>query len=766
MRWLSVALCLALGVVSGQVVEGRFIVELDGETARPEPVRKLNARRAIEGRSGQVLHSFERVLDGFVVQAPHLTAADLEALPGVRKVYPVVTGTLHLDTALNVNNIIGAWVRLGAWELAGQGMKIAILDSGIDQTHPGFRDDGLPVPDGYPRGNRESDLAGTNNKVIVARSYEDLLPGVAEATTRDRVGHGTAVAMVAAGVPHQSPIGIVSGAAPKAYLGSYKIFGGPADTTTSDILIRALDDAVKDGMDVINLSAGFTPVARPEDDPMVQAVDRAVALGVVVVQSAGNLGPEPASTSSPGQSETVLLAGAQPNGRVLIATVTVGDEMIVPALAATIRPPEPVTGTIGDVAGVDGTGLACEALPSDSLAGRIALILRGDCEFRTKLNHVQAAGALAAVIYTNQNPGGTWDPQDATLPALMISHAAGQAIQGRAAESPGLTLTLRFENGAFPVDSQRVSDFSSRGPSVSGRIQPDLLAVGEFIYTAVPRNGAETESRNQYRVVDGTSFSAPLVAGSAAVLKSVRPNLQVGQYRSLLSNTASPVVVDGNPVPVLSAGAGSLNLEAGLLASATAVPSSLTFGAGGGSVEIFRQLTITNIGKQVETYVLAAHPRRGPAPTFTDNTFTLEPGAERWVLLAFAGTDLAPGHHEGTISVQGSGGGAALRVPYWYGVRTDAAASISLVNRPRAAVAAGSQVRFYAKVLDAIGMPLSTQPEVAVQGEHGEVVAVRSVDRIFPGLWSIDVRLAATRGLNTFLVTVGEVVREVTVTGQ
>jgi len=764
MRWLLAAFCLALTALSGQVVEGRFIVELEADAAAPVSIRKLNTRRAIEGRSGQVVHSFDRVLDGFVVQAPHLTAADLERMPGVRKVYPVVMGRLHLDHALNVNGIIGAWVRLGAWELAGQGMKIAIIDSGIDQSHPGFRDDGLSVPDGYPRGNRESDLTGTNNKVIVARSYEDLLPGVSEATTTDHAGHGTAVAMAAAGVPHQSPIGVLWGAAPKAYLGSYKIFGGPDDTTTSDILIRALDDAVKDGMDVVNLSGGFTPVSRPEDDPMARAADRAAAMGVIVVQSAGNSGPDPATTSSPGQSETVVTVGAQPNSRVLMATVTVGETTPVPALAATIRPPEPITGPLADVAGVDGTGLACEPLPAESLAGRVALILRGDCEFQTKLNHAQAAGAMAAVIFTNQNPVAPWDPREATLPALMIANPDGVAIKARAVEAPGLTLTLRFENGAFPVDSQRVSDFSSRGPSVTGRIQPNLVAVGEFVYTAAPRSG-EADSPARYRVVAGTSFSAPLVAGGAAIVKAVRPNLLVRQYASLLTNTASPVVVDGNPVPVLSGGAGSLNLEAALGATATAVPATLSFGAGGGTVEIFRQVAIANISERVETYAITVHPRQGPVPVLTETSLTLEPGAERWVLLSFRGAGLEPGHYEGVLSIQGSAGGAALRIPYWYGVRSGKPSLISIVNRPASATA-GSVVKFFAKVLDNTGTPLGQAPEVTVVGDRGEAVAVRSVDWIFPGLWTVEVRLAATRGLNSFRVTAGDVSREVTITGQ
>jgi subtilisin family serine protease len=760
---------LAVQFLPAQPVQGRFILEWESSptlSARQRDQRQATLHRTLQSRRGRILHSFHRLLDATVVEAPNLTAADLETLPGVRRAFPVLRGHLHLDRALALNGISAAWAQLGAWERAGEGMKIAILDTGIDISHPGFQDDSLPIPEGFPRANRDSDLAAANHKVIVNRSYEDLLPGfTGQPSVRDVIGHGTAVAMAAAGVPHQAPVGWVAGAAPKAWLGAYKIFGGPDGSTTSDIFIRALEDAVNDGMDVINISLGFTPVARPEDDPIARAVERAIARGVIVVQSAGNRGPEPASTSSPGQAPNIITVGAQPNDRVLMATVTAGAETTLPALAGRVVLPEPLTAPAADVAALDGAGLACQRLPAESLTGAIAVILRGECDFETKLFNAEAAGARGAVIYSDERPIGPWDPQRATLPALMVSNASGRAIRRLMDDAAGdLTLTLRFQNGAFPADPITVSEFSSRGPSPVARIQPDLIAVGQALYTAAVPGAAEVASDAGYRAVNGTSFSAPLVAGAAAVLKAARPGLTPAQYRSLLTNTAAPIAPNGDPLPVLSTGAGMLNLDAALRARATVVPATLSFGAAASSANLFAELRLTNLAQEPETYAITVQPRRGPPPQPSSANLTLDPGESHSLGVSWNFTDLAPGGYDGFLLLTAASSGATLRVPYWCGVRGDTPAAISAVNLPDSG-RPGASVRFFLRVLDAAGLPLFTEPQVTALNSTADVLGVRLVDSLFPGHWVVDVRLSPVRGLNRFRVTAGELSREFAISG-
>ena len=162
----------------------------------------------------------------------------------------------HLDRAAGLINAPAAWNALGGIPNAGLGMKIGIIDTGIDQNHPGFNDPSLPA---QPHICVSTDCAFTNNKVIVARSYVSILgagtgPNPAadsrpdDFSPRDRVGHGTAVAMVAAGNTNTGPNGTITGIAPKAYLGNYKVYGtnGVNPGATDDVLIMAIEDAFND----------------------------------------------------------------------------------------------------------------------------------------------------------------------------------------------------------------------------------------------------------------------------------------------------------------------------------------------------------------------------------------------------------------------------------------------------------------------------------------------------------------------------------------
>src|SRR5262249_50297387 len=150
----------------------------------------------------------------------------LRTIPGVSYVVRVPRIKPDLDRALELQKVTAAWSASGGAANAGAGIKIGIIDSGIDQNHPGFRDSSLSPPPGFPKG----ETAYTNSKVIVARSYvRELAKGFSadpnetsrpdDYTPRDRVGHGTAIAMIAAGVSNTGPAGTIQGVAPKAFLG-------------------------------------------------------------------------------------------------------------------------------------------------------------------------------------------------------------------------------------------------------------------------------------------------------------------------------------------------------------------------------------------------------------------------------------------------------------------------------------------------------------------------------------------------------------------
>jgi Subtilisin-like serine proteases len=260
----------------------------------------------------EVLDSVDTVANALVVHSPKTSAAELAAIPGVVRVHPVRLYKLYLDRAVQLQHVSDAWSQLGGMDNAGKGMKIGMIDTGIDNTHPGFQDPTLPPVDGFPKVNKASDLAYTNSKIIVARNYDRA----ASSSAKDTKGHGTSTSMVAAGVTNVSPQGTITGIAPKAYLGSYKVFPDSGDGAPSDEILRAIDDAVADGMDVINMSLGSLPASTTDSDVLVTAVERATAAGVIVVIAAGNEGPDLNTIGSPGSAPSAITVGNSNNDRI------------------------------------------------------------------------------------------------------------------------------------------------------------------------------------------------------------------------------------------------------------------------------------------------------------------------------------------------------------------------------------------------------------------------------------------------------------------
>ena len=270
------------------------------------------------------------MLNGLAVVAPHGAVARIAALPGVRDVQASVR---YYRSLFRSPQVIGAPQIWGpSLATAGEGIKIGILDDGVDRTHPFFSPAGFAMPAGYPKGNR----AYTTAKVIVARSFPP--PGAGwkyakvpfDPTESD---HGTHVAGIAAGDYSTSASGSagpvkVSGIAPRAYIGNYRVLTVPTGSFgldgNSPEIVAGIEQAVRDGMNVINLSLG-EPEITPSRDIVVQAINAAAAAGVVPVVAAGNdydsVGP--GSVGSPGSASRAITVAAATKGRV-IATFSAG----------------------------------------------------------------------------------------------------------------------------------------------------------------------------------------------------------------------------------------------------------------------------------------------------------------------------------------------------------------------------------------------------------------------------------------------------------
>jgi uncharacterized protein (TIGR03437 family) len=540
-----------------QIVPGRYILvltdppvstristraELEGDTAltyrRQIEAKQEAMKKDLAARNIGVTGSLSVLSNVIFVSAPASRVDEMRAIPGVADVRPMRRFTKKLDAAIQVLNGPAAWAALGGTSNAGAGIKIAVLDTGIDQNHPVFQDSSLTVPPGFPKcttGHPE-DCAYTNRKVIVARSYVRLLSAGSnpanpaldsepdDYSPRDRDSHGTAVASAAAGAPTVTP-GVsstgapitIQGMAPKAFLGNYKIAGSPgvAEFGSDQTLMTAVEDAFTDGMDVITCSLGSNALTDAGTDPVAAAFENAAKGGAVVLAAAGNAGEDAASypsfntISSPSNAPDVISVGATENSHVMMPTVTLNGANAPASLQGILAQPSDSfnypasqganTAPLVDITTLGDNGLGCSALPANSLNGSFALIERGTCAFTIKAMNAQTAGAIGAVIYWADSTtvgiiggvGGN-SSTDANFvgPIVAISNAAGVALKSYIDAHPGATVTIA--SGAAEMDitawsatlpygsvnSNQVVGFSSFGPTPDGQMKPDVVAVG------------------------------------------------------------------------------------------------------------------------------------------------------------------------------------------------------------------------------------------------------------------------------------------------
>ncbi|HKW96822.1 MAG TPA: S8 family serine peptidase [Bryobacteraceae bacterium] len=693
--------------------------ELHTAMAAEPDLRIQAAQRSVTDdlvrRNVRVTGSARVLLNAVFVRTTSDRVKDLRSIPGVTRVVYLPPAHRKLDKAAGLVNASAGWSAVGGVQQAGAGVKIGILDTGIDQTHPAFQDASLTAPAGFPKG----DPNYTNHKVIVARSYVAMLPFEQilaadsrpdDNSPRDRSGHGTAIAMIAAGEKVTAPLATIQGIAPKAFLGNYKIFGSPGvnDTTTFPVIVKALEDAIADGMDIVALPVGdpalygplqtdpscaanppqTQPLGIPSDacDVRAQAVENAVKLKVTVVVPAGNDAdtgvnyPALSSIDTPGTAPSAITVGATTNAHVFYESVIVpmknaptrrfnalfGDgQQLSSALSAPLR----------DVSLLGNDGFACAALKANSLAGAIALIQRGTCAFADKVTNAANAGAVGAIIVQTSGNQTPFSPTGLTLagiPAVMVGSSDGAALQTIAKSNPQQQVTLDPTPFAVDAAADAIAEFSSRGPAIlTGAIKPDLVAPGADLYTAgqsYDPNG-DLYSPSGYTSAQGTSFAVGLAAGAAALVKQAHPNFTPGQIKSALVNTASGNVTDnGATARIVAAGAGKLNVGAAVTTPVTVEPATLSFGALDQTVKfpLAMTLTLTNVTASSMRFDTQVQPTDSDSlahVTVAPNTGLLGPGQTKLTVQLQGGLS-TPGSYEGFILIHLSA--TTLRIPYLY----------------------------------------------------------------------------------------------------
>ncbi|MGD0869223.1 MAG: S8 family serine peptidase [Bryobacteraceae bacterium] len=717
-------------------VVDRFPGRIEQTRTASEPYRQhlrevQEAIRAqIEAMHVPVTGAVQHLLNGVFVRATPEQAAMLRSLLGVKAVVPL--RRYHPNDQLTLSNVQQAWnsSAIGGPGNAGAGLKIAIIDTGIDYTHPSFQDGLLTPPAGFPKCDVPSNCAFTNSKVIVARSYVSTLTAGStpsnpaadsrpdDLSARDFTGHGTAVASVAAGVGSTVGTTAISGVAPKAFLGNYKIYGSPeVNGGASDAgIIEALDDAVTDGMDVVNLSSGGPAFGGPLDsgpvcglpageacDPAAAAFENAMKNGqVIIVAAAGNAGATGyqsltngaatyGTVASPAYTPSVIAAGGIQNDVTYADTIAVSGSG-VPSNLATLyafpspdgpSPAAPLTAPLVDVTGVGADPLLCTAPAAASLTGGIALILRGTCNFIVKVENAQSAGAVGVIFINNvstmTSPGGL---AGTTIPAFMISQSDGQNLKSFVDANAGTNVTLNPNQVPVPASTlgfipESVAYFASRGPAIGAYgVKPDVSAVATNFLLAAENVDpyGDLFSPTRYAVANGTSFASPMLAGAAALVKQAQPSLTPLQVKSVLVNSATLTGLlnqaGTGAAGIADVGSGLLQAQNAVLSPVQFVPSTVSFGLLSGLLPASQTLTATNssaspltLGFSVSAITSAA-ATRVLVDNSSNSTLTIAAGQSSSIVVSLSGSVPSPGRYEGVINV--SGASIPLHIPYLF----------------------------------------------------------------------------------------------------
>lgn len=532
--------------------------------------------QAIDSVGAEKVYNYRFALNGF---AARMTAADAETLRRNSDVLNVWKNEIRYPQTDASPNYIGITESGEAWSKGhvGEDVVIGVVDTGVWPEHPSFADTPTPkkgnkgpaipylAPSGYTAsgcdfGNVAANPSDApfacNNKLVGARCYNsgqssgpdhtnpcggDGIAQSGDANTfqsaRDDNGHGSHTASTSGGNNGVPAFiagefqGNVSGIAPRAHIAAYKVCWNGGGCASADSAM-AIDDAVADGVDVINFSIGGASNFFGSADDV--AFLFAAADGVWVATSNGNDGPDAGTVGTPSGVPWITAVGATQDDGVFYNELVVN----VPGSVAgnytavegggdvTLADAGPITADMALVSNF----YSCAAIPED-LTGKIALASRGVCSFSAKYNNAAAAGAVAIVVF-NQGTPGRFDPivmsaPGTTIPGVMISFGDGASL---AAES-GLNATMDEANSVSAAN--RIAGFSSRGPNNGALdiIKPDVSAPGVAILAA----GAGT---NTFMSISGTSMASPHVAGAFALLKQAHPDWSAAEARSALMTTA------------------------------------------------------------------------------------------------------------------------------------------------------------------------------------------------------------------------------------
>jgi minor extracellular serine protease Vpr len=536
----------------------------------------------------------------------------------------------------------------------GEGIRVGIIDSGIDYTHSMFM--GTGDPEVYKQIDPDEETEHFPNEKVVG-GYDfvgsNYSPGAAVAEQRiprpdknpiDLGGHGTHVAATVAGIG--DGVNTYDGVAPKAKLFALKVFGG--GSTSDSVVIAAMEFAAdpngdldpSDRLDVINLSLG-----GDYGKPYImysEAVKNLTNGGIVMVAAAGNAGPNAYIVGSPSTADQAISVGASIDGmeknwkfKTLEFLLSDGIKSYVEIVEGNIsKPVAEANDTYGKLVSIGEAATDLNDEQKASLKGNVALIDRGTVNFIDKLKRAFDAGATGAIV-ANNKPGSSFamgGEGKVEIPAIMVTQAFGDRLK------ESMKTGDVFANFGSEVKIEKpelvdtITDFSSQGPrSLDSKIKPEITAPGFQIISAAMAGG------NKGVAMNGTSMASPHMAGVMALMKQRYQKLSVLELKNLALNTAK-ITKDskGNVYPITQQGSGRVQIFEALTSPLLTIPANFSLGETSlvSAKRFDRKLMIKNISTDEKTFTLSVKEQKGLKIKFPE-TVTLKAGEEKNLELQF-----------------------------------------------------------------------------------------------------------------------------------
>lgn len=557
------------------VMEADPLVVTEGPEGLDTPEAEAQEEELVEGQDealnatgigeDEKVNEYTVALNGFSAVLSQEEAQTLASRKDVALVMPDDLRQTQTDAS---PEYLGLTVRGGAYDsgVTGEGVVVGVIDNGIWPEHPSFADDGTfpeppPTRSGEPRAcefgntahNRLDAPFVCNNKLIGARQMLDTYREVVGAedfeydSARDDDGHGTHTASTAAGnadvtaTVYGRELGVVSGIAPRAHVIAYKGLGAQGGFGSD--LAAAIDQAVADGVDVINYSVGGgASLTGPDDLAFLFAADA----GVFVATSAGNSGPEPGTIGGPASVPWITSVGANYQERFFQGEVVLGNGETYTGASIT-----PGSGPAPLVDGEDAGDALCTpgSLDPAVVDGAIVLCQRGAVGRAAKSDAVRGAGGVGMILFETTDQGDLHTDTH-WVPTVHVDNTPGQAIKAYidSTDTPTAEITEGGEQATWPY-APSMTPFSSRGPDPVAEdvIKPDITAPGiQILAGAVPTPVPGSYPGELFQAIAGTSMSSPHIAGVYALIKQVHPDWTPAMAKSAIMTSSHQDVLDSD----------------------------------------------------------------------------------------------------------------------------------------------------------------------------------------------------------------------------